>query len=57
MKGVALDYFKNGNIVREVNLSSEVYSYLSEDKNKDESDTHATTENIYQKLMDEYMIE
>ena len=32
MKGVALEYFNNYNMVREANLSSTLYLYFSEDK-------------------------
>ena len=56
MEGFALDYFKNDNIVREFNSSSEFYSYLSEYNKQVAPATHAHMMNIYQKLMGEYMI-
>ena len=56
MKGVALDYLNNNKIVREINPLYKFYSYLSEDINHDAPDTHANMMNLYQNLMDKYMI-
>ena len=56
MKGVALDYLNNNKIVREINPLYKFYSYLSEDINQDAPDTHANMMNLYQNLMDKYMI-
>ena len=56
MEVIALDYFNNDIIVREVNSSSALYSYLSEDNKKYTLVTHDHVANIYQKLMDELII-
>ena len=51
MEGFALDYCSNDKFVREVNPSSPVYSYLSEDSKQYDPYTHAHTMNLYQNLM------
>ena len=53
MEGVVLDYFKNGNIIIEVDSSSEFYSYHSEDNTHDAPVTHAHMVDLYQNLMRE----
>ena len=40
MEGIDLDYFKHDNIIRQVNTSTEFYSYPSEDNNKDAPATY-----------------
>ena len=39
-----------------LNSKSAFHSYLRKDNNQDEPDTHANMINIYQKLMDEYIL-
>ena len=56
MEGVALYYFNNDNVVREVNSSHKFYSYPSEYKNQNAPGTHIHMIKIYQKLMDQYTI-
>ena len=50
---VALGYFNNNNIVREVNFLSVFCLYLRKDNNQDALDTHTHIMNIYQNLFDE----
>ena len=56
MEGDYLKHFNIYNIVRGVNSPSEFYLYLSEYNKNNEPDTHYHTINIYQKLIDEYIM-
>ena len=51
-----MDYFNNDNIVREVNTPYEFNEWLSEYNKQDLTDAHTHMLNIYQKLMDKYII-
>ena len=56
MEPVAWKFFNNYNMVIDANPSCSFYSFLGGDKNKDAHDTHSQMINLYQKLMDEYII-
>ena len=56
MEVVALDYLNSYNVVREVNSSSFFYLYLNEENNQDAPGKNSHMINLWQTLMDEYII-
>ena len=57
MEGVALVYLNNYKLSWEFNPSSKFYSYLSQNNNTDAPGTHSHMMNLYQNLIDEYIIQ